>query len=526
MRLQGVIFCVSAAVVLAGASFTPGHAADGSRQGAGARRAGAGSQPPAAGPGILTASFAAGRGKTSAQASAPTYRDVYAGPTYDAFPAAQLLANGDLFVAFRVGTAHISPDGRLVSARSKDGGLSWSSAAIFDEEGIDDRVNIGLTQLSGGTLILPFFQDDGSASAGAFVLKSSDNGVTWGQKIVIHPKFVPYGKLIELPDGRLILPAYTGRNSTLPVRSLSLFESTDRGNTWAIKSTIASGTSTVYSETAVIPLSADNYLAAIRVINPDGSNFIHRSTSVDGGNTWSHPSPLFDGVSPDIIRLRDGRLLLTVGDRVGVTGVRGHVSADNGATWSAGTMIVTGPPDAGGDIGYPSSLRLPGGNIFTAYYGGPAVDISCAIYDEAYVAAPAEPPAPTPAGTPVLLTEENSARAIALDSVTWVRDPFPPVAAHNLSPDRRTRISLFAVNMGAEPVPSAAAVTARAEDSRGRAYPLTVEFVGRVPGFDWLTQVVVKLPDDLTTAGDVWVSISLHGVASNKALVGIRPVED
>ena len=29
------------------------------------------------------------------------------------------------------------------------------------------------------------------------------------------------------------------------------------------------------------------------------------------------------------------------------------------------------------------------------------------------------------------------------------------------------------------------------------AYPLTVEFVGKVPGFDWLTQVLVKLPDNL-----------------------------
>ena len=27
-------------------------------------------------------------------------------------------------------------------------------------------------------------------------------------------------------------------------------------------------------------------------------------------------------------------------------------------------------------------------------------------------------------------------------------------------------------------------------------YPLTVEFVGKVPGFDWLTKIVVRLPDN------------------------------
>src|SRR5207248_6141296 len=46
--------------------------------------------------------------------------------------------------------------------------------------------------------------------------------------------------------------------------------------------------------------------------------------------------------------------------------------------------------------------------------------------------------AQTPAG-PTLLTEENSQRAIALDSVTRVRDPLPVVALNNFMQGRDPR---------------------------------------------------------------------------------------
>jgi uncharacterized protein (TIGR03437 family) len=51
---------------------------------------------------------------------------------------------------------------------------------------------------------------------------------------------------------------------------------------------------------------------------------------------------------------------------------------------------------------------------------------------------------------------------------------------------------------------------------------LVVESVRQVPGSEWMTQLVVKLPDELEGAGDVQVSVSLHGVTSNKALITIK----
>ena len=92
---------------------------------------------------------------------------------------------------------------------------------------------------------------------------------------------------------------------------------------------------------------------------------------------------------------------------------------------------------------------------------------------------------------------------------------------HNFSLDQRTRIMLFAVGLELMPGEDLSVVTAQAEDSAHRIFPLTVEYVGKVPNFNWLTQVNVRLPDGLS-AGDVLVSVSLRGAISNKSVVRIR----
>lgn len=120
---------------------------------------------------------------------------------------------------------------------------------------------------------------------------------------------------------------------------------------------------------------------------------------------------------------------------------------------------------------------------------------------------------------PKLLTDEVTGRAIALDSVTRVSEPFPVLTPYNFSPDGHTRVMLFATDV--DPV-DASAVTAQAEDSQNIIYPLAVEFVGKVPGFDWLTQVIVKLPDGLGNTAEVRVSISVRGTSSNKVPLGLQ----
>ena len=123
---------------------------------------------------------------------------------------------------------------------------------------------------------------------------------------------------------------------------------------------------------------------------------------------------------------------------------------------------------------------------------------------------------------PVLLTEENSNRALALDSVTMLRGPFPVRTTSNFSSDQRTRVILFATNLELVPGEDASAVTVLAEDSQHRIYYLTVENVARVPNLDRVTQVTVKLPDEFAGAGDVSVRVGLRGAFSNQAVISTR----
>jgi len=123
----------------------------------------------------------------------------------------------------------------------------------------------------------------------------------------------------------------------------------------------------------------------------------------------------------------------------------------------------------------------------------------------------------------ILLTEANAQRAIALDSVLATRDAFPIRNDSNFSSDHRTRVSLFAVGLKLLTGENASAVTATGEDSQGTVHPLVVEFVGKVPTYDWLTQVVLKLNDQITVVGDIKIKIALHGATSNTVLVAVKP---
>ncbi len=133
--------------------------------------------------------------------------------------------------------------------------------------------------------------------------------------------------------------------------------------------------------------------------------------------------------------------------------------------------------------------------------------------------------APSSQGTlpvaPVLLKAENSSEAIALDSVTMMRDPFPILSTHNFSPDRHTRVMLFAANVELQSGESNLALSVSAEDTRHNIYQLPVEYVGRIESLN-LAQIVVRLPDELNSEGHVWVSINLRGVNSNRALIKLK----
>jgi hypothetical protein len=121
-----------------------------------------------------------------------------------------------------------------------------------------------------------------------------------------------------------------------------------------------------------------------------------------------------------------------------------------------------------------------------------------------------------------LITEADGNRAVALQSVAFLSDPFPVLNSHNLSADNHTRIAVFALNVEMQPNGDPPTVTAQADNSSGGTYPLIVEYVGKLPGADWLTQVNVILPQELSGAGNLMLSVRIGSVISNRVMVTIQ----
>jgi hypothetical protein len=131
---------------------------------------------------------------------------------------------------------------------------------------------------------------------------------------------------------------------------------------------------------------------------------------------------------------------------------------------------------------------------------------------------PVSPPPP-----PVLLTDQDTLRAAAVESVTLMREPFSVISSQNLfSADQRTRLTLFGYNLELKNSDGVSAITAQAEDSQHRLYALPVEATREVSDFSWITGVTVRLPDELQGVGDVSVRIAFRGVTSNQVLVSIK----
>ena len=80
----------------------------------------------------------------------------------------------------------------------------------------------------------------------------------------------------------------------------------------------------------------------------------------------------------------------------------------------------------------------------------------------------------------------------------------------------------FSPNISLTPLDSFSSVTAEAVDAQSRIYPLTVEFAGKPTQFDWLTQIVIRLPDNLANVNALWVSIGYRGAISNKAMIMLK----
>ena len=80
---------------------------------------------------------------------------------------------------------------------------------------------------------------------------------------------------------------------------------------------------------------------------------------------------------------------------------------------------------------------------------------------------------------PLLMTEPDSTKAVVLESVAFLRDPFTFQTRHPLTPDRRTRLTIVARNIEVVAGENIPPLTVQAENEQHQLIDLPVEFIGQ-----------------------------------------------
>ncbi len=315
---------------------------------------------------------------------------------YCGWPTLARRADGELVVAYSGGRErHVCPFGRVEMIRSRDGGRSWSWPQVLMDTPIDDR-DAGLLVTSGGiTLVTTFTSlayekslenttdwpqdrlerwrsvqrattpEQRQRLLGTWMLRSADGGLTWSAPYRV-PVNSPHGP-VELSDGRLL---YAGKQLWNPGRECGVCESTDGGLSWRWLAYIPArpgDTVEAYHELHAVETADKRILVQIRNHNRNNDRETLQCESADGGRTWSVPRAIgVWGLPSHLLRLSDGRLLMTYGYRRPPFGNQARLSEDHGASGSEPFSLSEDA--AGGDLGYPSTVERSPGRLATLWY--------------------------------------------------------------------------------------------------------------------------------------------------------------
>jgi len=281
-------------------------------------------------------------------------------------PALLTTANGVL-LAFCEARRHSQSDTGdidLVLRRSRDNGLTWEPLRVI--AGIGKHVYgnpCPVQDRSTGAIWLPFNwnradgpEDQimrGAAPREVWLMRSDDDGVTWGKPVEItpqvkRPEWTWYatgpGHGIQLRSGRLLIPCdhATGApdRSRTHLRSHVIF-SDDRGATWRIGGSAPGQT----DECLAAELADGTVYLNMRSYHGKGRRAVARSS--DGGQTWGKLTWDETLVEPvcqaGLLGLPDGRVLFSNPASASREGMMVRVSADGCRTWPHAWMIHRGP---------------------------------------------------------------------------------------------------------------------------------------------------------------------------------------
>lgn len=302
--------------------------------------------------------------------------------------------------------AHICPFGRVLAARSTDGGYTWSPPYPVQSTPLDDR-DAGLC-LAGERILLTSFNNsraqqrmyaergnypaerqafvesylnlitdaDEQAYLGATLAVSRDGGYTFSVPQPM-PITSPHGPLV-LDDGSLLWigRAFSDRAPAsfpyLPDGLYAMRLSPDGKVTeqpWCVVPT-SPDAGTLYCEPHAAVMPDGSILLAIRVQNytVKPSLFtVYLCRSTDGGRTFSAPEATgWDGSPPHILVTKSGAVVMTYARRRAPFAECARISHDSGASWSEEIVLDDTAPT--GDIGYPCTAENARGELVTVYY--------------------------------------------------------------------------------------------------------------------------------------------------------------
>jgi len=324
------------------------------------------------------------------------------------------LKNGDVVVIFNEmrGMQHLDFDS-IVLKRSKDNGATWdpdSKVMVWPCTHQFGSDTPSITQLSDGRLLVNFLmtafvrrkgihEDLGPQSEhlelmreldGVWLTQSKDDGYTWepAYKASVAPMRwgQPIDEVVELPDGTLVMAcqgAFRERGYTYVTEEagrIFLIRSDNGGLDWEHYSTVAYDPAGIVTfEEPALGRTADGTLVSmIRSVHQPRARHQHfwMAYSTNDGESWSRPEPTnIWGYPADLTLLQDGRMLCTYSYRRDPWGVRACIS-DDGIHWDVANEFVISeggiaPPEAVDwywHIGYPTSIQLNDGTIFTVFH--------------------------------------------------------------------------------------------------------------------------------------------------------------
>lgn len=319
---------------------------------------------------------------------------------YHGWPTLAARRNGELLVVYSGGReTHVCAFGRVELIRSSDGGDSWSWPEVLWDSPIDDRDSGAVETPSGSLLVTTFTSlayesvkqqtsawnpervarwkavelrttpEQRRSLLDTWMLRSTDGGMTWSSPYRV-PLNSPHGPVV-LKDGRLL---YAGKQLWVPGSKVGVCESTDDGKSWrwlADIPTRPNDSAGQYHELHAVEAANGRIIVHIRNENQANRGETLQTESTDGGRTWTAPHSIgVWGLPSHLLRLRDGRLLMSYGYRREPFGNQARISSNHGETWSE-PILISGD-GAGGDLGYPSSVELADGQLLTVWYESPA----------------------------------------------------------------------------------------------------------------------------------------------------------